>query len=131
MSSKSRCLVFLPLGVAILSFCVLTLGGTTGKSSKHSANVTVSGCLQNGNTLDRFRLTGQDGKVYALRSSSLKLADHVRHRVTITGALKRDPKRDEYEFEGSELNEEYGKNKTADPVDVEVTNLKMISASCQ
>ncbi len=81
--------------------------------------------------MDRFHLTGQDGKAYALRSSSVNLSDHVGHSVTIKGELKRDQKRDDYDFKGSEVNEEYGKGKIADFVDVEVISLKAGGAACQ
>ena len=50
--------------------------------------------------------------------------------MTIKGELKRDEKRDDYDFEGSEVNEEYGKGKIADFVDVEVTSLKVVGAAC-
>ena len=79
---------------------------------------------------DRFTLTGQNGKAYGLRSTSVKLAEHVGHSVTIKGLLTRDPKRDEYDFEGSELNETYGKG-LLDLVDVEVTTLRVVSSSCR
>ncbi len=131
MVSKSQRLVVLLLGVVVFAACAITLAKTARKPGKRSGGITVSGCLKEGNVLDRFMITGPDGKVYALRSSTIKLADHVSHSVTITGALKHDPKRDDYDFEGSEVNEEYGKGKILDPLDVEVTSLKMAGASCQ
>jgi hypothetical protein len=100
------------------------------RAGQKAGTVTVTGCLQKGNALDRFTLTRHDGKAYALRSASVKLSDHVGHNVTIKGELKRDPKRDDYDFEGSEVKEGYGKDQAADLVDVEVTNLKINRASC-
>jgi hypothetical protein len=81
--------------------------------------------------LDRFSLIGQNGKTYALRSSSVKLAEHVGHTVAINGQIKHDQKRDDYDFEGSEVSEGYGKSKAPEPVDVVVTSLKVLSGSCR
>ena len=78
---------------------------------------------------ERFTVTGQDGKVYGLRSASVKLSEHVGHRVNIKGLLTRDPKRDEYDFEGSELNETYGKG-VLDLIDIDVTSLRVVRSSC-
>src|SRR5262245_21958065 len=126
MFSKSQASVALLLGAALLAACLAAFAVAEQKNS----SVTVTGCLQKGSVVDRFHLFGRDGKAYAPRSSSVKLSDHVGHNVTIKGELKHDSKRDDYDFEGSEVNEEYGKGKIADFVDVEVTSLKMNSASC-
>jgi hypothetical protein len=93
--------------------------------------ITVTGCLQSGSMVDRFFLLGAGRKTYALRSESVKLSEHVGHKVTIKGELKRDQKRDDFDFEGSEINEEYGKDKIIDAVDVDVNSLKMVNASCK
>jgi hypothetical protein len=111
--------------------CLVAFAASGQKSGKKTSSVSVTGCLHKGVVLDRFSLTGQDGKSYALRSSSVNLSDHVGHTVTIKGELKPDRKREDYDFEGSEVNEEYGKGKTTDFVDVEVTSLKEVGGSCQ
>jgi len=126
MSSKSQTSLGLTLGAIVLAACVVIPAGAEQKTG----SITASGCVQKGHFDDRFHLIGRNGKAYALRSSSVKLSDHIGHNVTIKGELKRDPKRDEWDFEGSEVSEEYGKGKIADFVDVEVTSLKMNSASC-
>ena len=126
MFSKSQTSVALMLGAFVLAACVVAFAGAEQKTG----SITASGCVQKGHFDDRFHLIGRNGKAYALRSSSVKLSDHIGHNVTIKGELKRDPKRDEWDFEGSEVGEEYGKGKIADFVDVEVTSLKMNSASC-
>jgi hypothetical protein len=92
--------------------------------------ITVTGCLQKGTVADRYHLFARNGKAYSLRSSSVPLSDHVGHNVTIKGELKHDAKRDDYDFEGSEVDEAYGKGKIANFVDVEVSDLKMNGATC-
>jgi len=128
MFSKPRTSIWLPLCISLLLTCSLSSGKTEPKARK-GKSITVTGCLKEGAMLDRFILTGQGGKAYGLRSTSVKMAEHVGHRVSIRGLLTRDPKRDEYDFEGSELNETYGKG-VLDLVDVEVTSLRTVSPSC-
>jgi hypothetical protein len=127
MVSSPQTSITLLLGVILSSACL----GPFAKAEQKARNIKVTGCLQKGNVLDRFKLTAHDGKAYALRSASVKLSDHVGHNVTIKGALKRDPKRDDYDFEGSEVSEGYGKDQVSDLVDLDVTSLKMNSPSCQ
>jgi len=127
MFSKPHMPMALLLGIVFFStVCSVPYA----KAGQKDSIVTVTGCLQKGNALDRFTLKGHDGKAYALRSTSVKLSDHVGHSVTIKGELKRDPKRDDYDFEGSEVKEGYGKDQVEDLVDVNVISLKMNSASC-
>jgi hypothetical protein len=114
----------------LLFICFCTAFAKTGQQPHKAPGVSVTGCLQNSRILDRYDLIGKDGKAYSLRSTSVKLSEHVGHTVSIKGQAKHDEKRDDYDFEGSEVNEGNGK-KTATPLDVEVTSLKMLSASCR
>jgi len=125
--SKSQMCIALLIGTFVPTTCLPPFAQAGQKAS----TITVTGCLQKGNFLDRFKLTAHDGKAYALRSASVMLSDHVGHSVTIKGDLKRDPKRDDYDFEGSEVSEGYGKDQVSDLVDLDVTSLKMNSPSCR
>lgn len=87
------------------------------KTAKAGSNVTVTGCLQKGDEAGEFSITGADGKTYGLRSKSVKLDDHLGHKVTVTGKLKAEEKE-----EKNENTKEVG--------DLNVTNLKMVSTSC-
>ena len=120
-------------GPILLSTLLLltTASAIFARPKGKAREVTITGCLQAGNTVDRFILRGPDRKAYALRSESVRLSEHVGHKVTVKGELKHDQKRDDYDFEGSEVNEAYGKGKIIDPLDVEVSSLKVVSASCQ
>jgi hypothetical protein len=127
MSSKAQI-----LACVLLCTCLPATSAKAGsETAKKSRTISVTGCLQQGEVVDRFHIVGRDGKAYALRSTRVRLAEHLGHNVTIKGELKHDPKRDDYDFEGSEVNEEYGKGKIADFVDLEVTDLKMVAASCK
>src|SRR5262249_12061416 len=117
--------------ILILSTCSLLLAKGEQKTPKKASTITLTGCLQNGYVADRFTLTTKGQRTYALRSASVKLFEHVGQKVSIKGQLARDPKRDEYEFEGSEINEGYGKDKLIDPLDVDVTRLKVVNSFCR
>ena len=89
---------------------------------------TVTGCLQKGDEAGEFSITAEDGKVWGLRSTAVKLADHVGHKVTVAGTATAESKADaqkekkEGEVEKAAAKEEYR--------DLRVTSLKMISDSC-
>jgi SH3 domain-containing YSC84-like protein 1 len=89
---------------------------------------TVTGCLQRGDEPGEFSITGEDGKSWGLRSNSVKLDQHVGHRVTVTGSVARETKAEENkekkegQVEKASSKEEYG--------DLRVTTLKMVSDTC-
>src|SRR5215831_16404865 len=74
--------------VSLLAVCVFLVAAGAQKNGDKNGNVTVTGCLQKGDEADEFSLTGADGKLYDLKSSSVKLADHVGHKVTVSGKFK-------------------------------------------
>jgi len=95
------------------------------KSASKTKTKTVTGCLQKGDQPDQFSITGEDGKSWDLRSSTVKLADHVGHQVTVTGSPTREAKAEEKkegQVENAARKEELG--------ELRVTSLKMVSQSC-
>ena len=95
------------------------------KSTGHTQSVT--GCLQKGDESGGFSLTGDDGKMWELRSSKVKLADHVGHKVTVTGSPAQHSKAHEEKMQKDEKKEAAGKEFG----DLRVSSLKMVSESCQ
>jgi hypothetical protein len=90
-----------------------------------SKTKTVTGCLQKGDQPDQFSITGEDRKSWDLRSSTVKLAEHVGHQVTVTGSPTREAKAEEKkegQVENAARKEELG--------ELRVTSLKMVSQSC-
>src|SRR5713101_3008275 len=85
---------------------------------------TVTGCLQKGDQPDQFSITGEDGKSFDLLSSTVKLADHVGHKVTVTGSPTREAKAEEKK-EG-QVEKAAGKEGLGE---LGVTSLKMVSES--
>ena len=98
---------------------------TTKPSDDQSKAKAVTGCLQKGDLADQFSITGEDGKSWDLRSSTVKLADHVGHQVTVTGSPTREAKAEEKkegQVENAARKEGLG--------ELRVTDLKMVSPSC-
>jgi hypothetical protein len=114
----ATCLVF--------TIAVFALAANAQKDEKKGASKTVTGCLQKGNEADEFSLAGDDGKLYDLRSSSVKLADHIGHKVTVTGSFK--PEGDEKDEDEAKENKEGGKKEAGD---INVSKLKMVSEPCK
>ena len=90
---------------------------------------TVTGCLQKGDEPGELSIQGEDGKVWGLKSSSVKLEEHLGHKVSVTGSASEESRAEgkkekkEGEVENASKKEEYG--------DIRVTTLKMISDSCK
>src|SRR5690242_2342322 len=55
-----------------------------------AGHVTVTGCLQKGDEPNEYAITGEDGKKYGLRSTTVKLDDHLGHKVAVTGRVKKE-----------------------------------------
>jgi len=82
--------------------------------------ISVTGCLQKqGDKAGEFSIVDADGKKYGLKSSEVKLADHLNHKVTVSGKLK------------EEKHEASSRPNKTESGDITVTNLTMISTSCQ
>jgi hypothetical protein len=113
-------IVLLVLGFAVLaSASAKTLMGDDRRSVTRSKDdsITVTGCLYDAGADNKFTITGQNGKMYLLKSSKVALKDHVRHEVAVTGSIKED---DDDEDENPEYRE-------GDVKLLIVTSLKMIS----
>jgi hypothetical protein len=84
--------------------------------------------LQRGDGAGEFSIFGEDGKVWGLRSSTVKLEDHVGHKVTVAGTARAESKAEakkekkEGEVVKASEKEEYR--------DLRVTSLNMVSDTC-
>jgi hypothetical protein len=82
-----------------------------------ASQVTATGCLQKGDEADEYSITGEDGKKYGLRSSKVKLSEHVGHKVTITGKKQKQTAKEK-------------KEPGAEAADLTVSKLEMVSETC-
>ena len=93
---------------------------------------TVTGCLSKGSD-DTFKLDGTDGKSYSLTSSTVKLDEHVGHKVSVTGTaagvetgmVKDTSMAHDTSMKGHEMKE------TAAATTLKVSDLKHISPQCK
>ena len=104
-------------------------GAQEHKSTSHTK--TVTGCLQKGDEADEFSITGKDGKTWGLRSSTVKLDQHVGHEVTVSGSAHRESeaeeKKEKAEHKEGQMEKAAGKEEYGD---IKVTDLKMMSETC-
>ena len=126
MSHKIAKLAFWLIPILCLSLCPLALiAQTAAPEKKAEKSQTVTGCLQKGDEAGEFSLKGEDGKTWGLRSTSVKLDQHIGHQVTVTGSTTHETKAEEKkegQVENAGSKTEYA--------DLTVTNLKMVSDSC-
>ena len=85
-----------------------------GSADREKAgDTTVTGCLsQDAKDKDMYLITGEDGKTWNLKSTSVKLASHVSHKVTVSGKAAKEAG-------------------AGQPGDLTVSSLKMVSQTCQ
>ncbi len=122
---KLMFLNFIGIGMLSLGLCNSGFGQTQRQkpsdNDKAGKTVTVTGCLQKGDEADEYSIRGTDGKEYGVRSTTVKLADHLNHKVTLTG--KTTTEKGESAGAKKEQNEEHQH--------MNATSLKMVSTSCQ
>jgi|SRR5205807_3608652 len=122
MSHKIAKLAFWLIPIVCLSLSPITL---TAQDKKAEKSQTVTGCLQKGDEAGEFAIKGEDGKTWGLRSTSVKLDEHIGHKVTVTGSTTHETKAEEKK-EGQVENA----GSKAEYADLTVTSLKMVSDTC-
>ena len=118
----ARHLLVLAALLCLMPITSVALSQSRESQEKEGKSVTITGCIAKGESADEFAIT-QGGKKYGLKSTKVKLADHLGHKVTVIGKFTRAPGEGEEGEKGEEGDGEYA--------DVQVTSLKMISTSCQ
>jgi hypothetical protein len=111
--------------------CMILAGSTFGFAKEKADVRDVTGCLAKGDSAKEFLLTGNDGSTWEVRSSKVALAEHVGHTVTATGVvsnatahnMKEDAKDAAKDSGMKKTNDEHGH--------LTVTEVKMVSESCQ
>jgi len=136
MSHKITRLSFCLITALFVSLCSVVLQGqetaapATPAAKPMHHKVTVTGCLQKGDSPDEFAITGESGKSWELRSKTVKLDEHVGHTVTVTGVRHHETKAEEAKEEKTE-GKESKEAEAKEAGDLSVTSLKMVSESCK
>jgi len=123
MQKLIRLFGLLMFGLALSAYIA---PGASAQEKSAGGKTTVTGCLQKGDETGEYSITGEDGKTYGLRSKSVKLSQHLGHKVTVTGTLRAESA----EKEKAEA-AEHEKKEAAEAGDIRVTDLKMVSDKCQ
>ena len=136
MSHNITRLSFWLIAALFVSLCSVVLQGqeTTAPATPAAKpmhhKVTVTGCLQKGDSPDEFAITGESGKTWELRSKTVKLDEHVGHTVTVTGVRHHETEAEEAKEEKTE-GKESKEAEAKEAGDLSVTSLKMVSESCK
>ena len=97
----------------------------------HKKTRTLTGCLQKGDDAHEYKLTAKGGGTWELKSDSVKLDEHVGHTVKIVGVVS-NAKAHGMKEDTKEEMKEHGMNKhDTEHGHMTVTDLTMVSDSCQ
>ena len=121
---KATLTAILALGMlsSVGSLCAQT---EEPKKETHQDVRVVSGCLSKDGT-DEYRLTTKDGSTWEVKSDAVKVAAHVGHTVTLTGAVENAALHGAKE----DVKDTFDKN-AKEHGRMAVTKLKMESTSCK
>lgn len=130
-NSTLKLAVILALGFAFAFAGTRPLAAQEHEKGEHASagtghSMTVTGCLQKGDEANEYSIT-DNGKTYGLRSTKVDLSKHVGHKVSVTGTMRAESE----EGERSETSEKNEGKESKEAGDIRVSNLKMISESCQ
>jgi hypothetical protein len=97
----------------------------------HKKTRTLTGCLQKGEDANEYKLTAKNGGTWELKSDSVNLGDHVGHTVKITGVVSNAKAHGMKEDAKEEMKEHGMKKHATEHGHLTVTDLNMVSDSCQ
>jgi hypothetical protein len=97
----------------------------------HKKTRTLTGCLQKGDDANEYNFTAKGGGTWEIKSDSVKLDEHVGHTVKITGVVSNAMAHGMKEDAKEEMKEHGMDKHTAERGHMTVTDLIMVSDSCQ
>ena len=110
------------LFVPLVGLMVLLASAIYAGSQAKGETKTVTSCLEKGDEPNEYSIRDTSGKTYEMQSSDVKLADHLGHKVTVTGRMKGETDEDK---------DREAKNSKKEAGYIQVTKLTMVSTSCQ
>lgn len=102
----------------------------SSETKEKGATRTITGCLQKTGEANEFRLIGNDGSTWELRSDSVSLADHVGHTVAATGVVSNSTAHNMKEDTKDMAHDAGMKKNNSEHGHLKVTDLQMVSHSC-
>ena len=113
-------------GLAALIFiCGASMANAQDSDKSHAKSRSITGCLQNGDNSNEYKLIAKDGGRWDLKSDSVNMSEHVGHSVKVTGVVSNST--------AHNMKEDMKKGVDKDSKetgDMTVTNLTMVSTSC-
>ena len=123
--------LLLPLVLLVLGSSLMLAQDTSSSGKAKSDTRTITGCLTRGDNAKEFKLTGDDGSTWEVRSSSVSLADHVGHKVEATGVVKNAMAHNMKEDTKDMASDAHMKKDNNEHGHMTITDLKMVSESCK
>ncbi len=97
----------------------------------HKKTRTLTGCLQKGDDANEYSFTAKDGSTWEITSDSVKLDEHVGHTVEIVGVVSNATTHGMKEDTKEEMKEHGMDKNSTEHGHMTVTDLTMVSGSCQ
>ena len=110
----------LSLAIACAGMATVLLSQPSFARGKTNAGTaTVTGCLVQGDEPNEYMVRSLDGKTYGLKGSK-ELAQHMNHKVTVTGTVTEEKKA-----------KTSSNGKPEEDFHMKVSDVKMVSSTCQ
>lgn len=119
------------LALVVVGSSWLVAQSDTSSPKGKSETRTLSGCLSQGDNSKEFKLTASDGSTWDLTSKTVALADHVGHTVSVTGKVEHPMAHNMKEDAKDAAADAHMKKDNRESGDLKVTDLQMVSTSCQ
>jgi len=124
--------------IAMAILALFLFAGTAGLAAAqdatkttHKKTRTLRGCLQKGDDAKEYKLTTAKGGTWEVKSDGVNLGEHVGHTVRVTGVVSHAKMHGMKEDAKSEAKEHGVDKDSAEHGHMAVTNLSMVSESCQ
>lgn len=120
------------LALGLLLVTAVSLAQDTTSSGKSKSDVrTITGCLAQGSSSDKYVLNGNDGSTWDVKSDTVALADHIGHTITAKGTVSNVTMHNMKEEAKDAASSAGMKKSNNEHGDLEVASLKMVSKSCK
>jgi hypothetical protein len=120
------------LALGLLLITAVSLAQDTTSSGKSKSDVrTITGCLAQGSSSDKYVLNGNDGSTWDLKSDTVALADHIGHTITAKGTISNVTMHNMKEEAKDAASSAGVKKSNNEHGDLEVASVKMVSKSCK
>ena len=78
----------LKIAIGMLTIAMMAVpGSTVAQDSTDDSTKIATGCLEKNRIANIYLLTDEKGKLWELRSKTLRLGPHVGQTITVTGAI--------------------------------------------